>query len=49
MDGDGSAGKIGLVVKVQPLRHEGTKKEYEVCFCHELSRRELKFFHRFCP
>jgi GxxExxY protein len=31
------------LVKVQPLRHEGTKNKYEVCFCHELSKRELKY------
>ncbi len=35
--------KICTFVTVQPLRHEGTKKEYEVCFCHELSKRELKY------
>jgi len=32
-----------MEVKVQPLRHEGTKNEYEVRFCHELSKRELKY------
>ncbi len=34
---------VHFFVTVQPLRHEGTKKEYEVCFCHELSKRELKY------